>query len=328
MAGDTSTFELRWPWSAAATFVGLMWIAYAWSIWAGGGIDAGSQGMMMGSLSGMGYYVTGAIDTRAIVRDREWERLVSGIFLHGGFLHIIMNSAAILQLGRVLEMFTTRGRCWLTLLVSGLCGSVATVVWAELTGTPQMSIGASGAGCGLGAALIVLSRGVAGLGEFRRQMITWVAVMLAFGLIPMISGTGHLGGALGGALAGLALRKRGSMRMANDRYSGGLDLATKVLTLVFFAALAVNVWRTNERKADFAVLDEAANAVYGWLEDGKLPDLGPWRANLEGLELPSLMDREREGLLALVDQVEKLEPGALGANAEAIREAMEMIRGR
>jgi hypothetical protein len=40
------------------------------------------------------------------------------------------------------------------------------------------------------------------------------------------------------------------------------------------------------------------------------------------------MDREREGLLALVDQVEKLEPTALGANAETIREELMMIRGR
>ena len=119
---EGSTYELRWPFSAAATFVGLMWIAYAWSIWVAKGTNPHTDGMMLGSLTGAGYYVAGATDTLSIVHDGAWERLISGIFLHGGFLHIIMNSAAILQLGRILEAFSTRGRCWFTLLFSGLCG--------------------------------------------------------------------------------------------------------------------------------------------------------------------------------------------------------------
>jgi membrane associated rhomboid family serine protease len=328
MADDTSTFELRWPWSAAATFVGLMWIAYGWSVWVGGGIDQRMGGIMMGSLRGTGYFVAGQVDSTAVVKDHEWERLVSGIFLHGGFIHIIMNSAAILQLGRILELFTTRGRCWFTLLLSGLFGSLAIVVWAEVTGTRGQAIGASGAGCGLGAALIVLSRGVHALTEFRKQMTTWMIVMLGLGLLPMISGTGHVGGAIGGFVAGAIIRHRGSMRVANDRYSTGLDLATKILTLVFVAALALNAWRAMERKTDLAALDDAANDVYSWLNEEKLPDTQEWKARLGALELPSALDRERQGILDLVEELEGLDPSRIGANAERGRARLMQIRGR
>lgn len=330
MADDTSTFELRWPWSAAATFVGLMWIAYGWSLWLAGGIDPRSAGIMMGSLPGVGYYVAGAVDSSAVVRDHEWERLVSGIFLHGGFLHIIMNSAAILQLGRILEAFTTRGRCWFTLLLSGLCGSLATVLWALVTGERGASIGASGAGCGLGAALIVLSRGVHALTEFRKQMITWIVVMLGMGfLIPIISGTGHLGGAAGGALAGLIVGRRGFIRMANDRYSSGVDLATKLLTLVFVAALALNAWRASERKAGFEALDEATNEVYTWLNAGEIPDVREWRARLEKVDLPPALVEARREVIELVEAVREQDGGKISQDAaEDVRERLMEIRGR
>jgi hypothetical protein len=264
-----------------------------------------------------------------VVRDHEWERLVSGIFLHAGFLHIIMNSAAILQLGRILELFTTRGRCWFTLLLSGLFGSLTTVLWAEITGERGASVGASGAGCGLGGALIVVSRGVHALAEFRKQLTTWMIVMLGMGfVIPMISGTGHLGGALGGMLAGYFVGKRGFVRMANDAYSRRIDLATKLLTLVFVAALALNAWRTNERRADLARLDDAANEIYAWLNAGALPDVREWRENLERLDLPSVFDRERQGILDLVEDLERLEPSAIGANAELARARLIQIRRR
>ena len=329
MAESTDTYALRWPWSAAATFVGLMWIAYGWSIWAAGGVSSESRGMWIGSLTGRGYYVTGAVNSVAIVQYREWERLVSGIFMHAGFLHIIMNSAAILQLGRILEAFTTRGRCWLTLLLSGLCGSLAVVIWARVTGQPGSAIGASGAGCGLGTALIVLSRGIGPLAEFRKQMITWVVVMLAMGLIPIISGTGHAGGAIGGALAGLIIGRRGSLRMANDRWSTGLDRATRLLTLLFVAALAVNGWRAMDRKAGDAKIDEAVSEVYAWLNEGKLPDGREWADRLEALDLSGRLDYERRFVLDLVNWLRQRDGGRVSEHdAEDARGALRELRGR
>jgi membrane associated rhomboid family serine protease len=307
MAEDTSTFELRWPFSASATFVGLMWIAYAWSIWAAGGVEMKGGILGFGALPNDGYYVAGALSTEAVLEGREWERIVSAIFLHIGFLHILMNSAAILQLGRVLEIFTTRGRCWFTLLFSGLCGSLASILWAMITGKPSASAGASGAGCGLGTALIVLSRGIPALTEFRNQMITWTVVMLGLGLTPMISGTGHVGGAIGGVLAGLVVRRRGSMQMASDGYARLLDRLTVVLTLVFAAALAVNAWKATGRRAAIDELRVAVNDVHGWLDAGKAPDPSDWIRNLESLDLWGPQGRRRDALVGVAEGLREVQ---------------------
>lgn len=329
MTDDTSTYQLRWPFSAAATFVGLMWIAYGWSIWVAEGVSPSSGGMWLGSLTNEGYYVAGALRTDAVVHDHEWERLVSAIFLHIGFIHIIMNSAAILQMGRILEAFTTRGRCWLTLLFSGLCGSLTTVIWAQVTGQPNNSAGASGAGCGIGTALIVLSRGIPALTEFRKQMVTWVVVMLALGLTPMISGSGHAGGAIGGALAGLLIARRGSMRLANDSYSQNLGRLTVVMTLCFVAAVAVNAWHAPQRKADIAEIDAAVLDVFGWLDAGAVPDVHEWEAHLESLKLPSRLDYERRWLINCVRTLENAKGVKIPADvAEHVRDQLRILRGK
>ena len=323
---EGSTYELRWPFSAAATFVGLMWIAYAWSIWVAKGTNPNTDGIMLGSLTSAGYYIAGATDTMSIVRDGTWERLISGIFLHGGFLHIIMNSAAILQLGRILEAFSTRGRCWFTLLFAGLCGALAVLVWAQITGKPQNAIGASGAGCGLGTALIMLSRGIAGLAEFRKQMITWVVVMLAIGAIPIISGTAHVGGAIGGALGGLIIGRRGSVQF-NDRYSKLLDRATVLLTLVFVVALALNAWRATQRQAAREEIVVAVDDVYGWLHAGEIPDTASWRTQLEKLELPARYASVRRALIEIVAQLSGTDGGRVtSTEAEHTRALLERLR--
>jgi membrane associated rhomboid family serine protease len=325
---DAPTLLQRWPYSAAATFVGLMWIAYGWAIWVAGGMNPAIGGMWIGSLTGTGYYVAGALDSVAVVQDGEWERLISCIFLHAGFLHIIMNSAAILQLGRILEMFTTRERCWFTLLFSGLAGSLTTLAWAELTGSSGRSVGASGAGCGLGAALIVLSRGLPALDEFRKQMITWVLVMLALGLVPMISGTGHLGGAAGGAAAGLIIARRGSMRVRADRYGKALDLLALALTLVFVAALVLTAWRAPERKSQVAQFDALIEDMYVWLDGGALPpDVRDWIARARALDLPSDLARRRAYLVDLTEWLQARGGGKISPqDADEVREDLLMVR--
>jgi membrane associated rhomboid family serine protease len=306
-----------------------MWVAYGWSIWVARGMDPESRGMWIGSLTGEGYVVAGALLPWAITERHEWERLVVSIFLHGGFLHILMNSAAILQLGRVLEAFTTRGRAWFTLLFSGLCGSLVTWIWAGITGkTATLSIGASGAGCGIGAALIVLSRGIPQLTEFRKQMITWVVVMLAMGLIPMISGTGHAGGAAGGAIAALIVGRRGSVRLASDRWSRGIDLATVAITVSFVIALAVNAWRVPARRVWVASESEVAAAardLYDWMREGVPDDAGAWVERVSALDLGPPYSGERDELVAIARRLEARD-GAL--KREDVERIATIIRTR
>jgi membrane associated rhomboid family serine protease len=332
MALDPASLARRWPYSAAATFVAIMWIAYAWAIWVAGGVSAHGGGLFIGRLTAGGYDIAGQLDTEAIVEHGAWERLISGIFLHGGIVHILFNSAAILQLGRILEAFTTRGRCWLTLLISGLCGSLMTVAWAGLTAHPALAVGASGAAAGLGTALLVLSLGIPALEEFRKQVTVWVVVVLAMGLIPMISGTGHFGGAIGGAIAGLLVRRRGTMVVRNDPYSRRLDLLTAALTALFLVALVLNAASAPARKADFERIDARIDDVYAWIDQGRFPpDVDAWVESFRSEDLHSLAAQSRAWILTAVDLIERSGNGGgmhpkvadvarnLLSNAQAIR---------
>lgn len=135
----------------------------------------------------------------------EWERMLTGAFLHleptegtFGVLHIVMNMAALWQLGRVVEPMLGRVRHTVLYLLSALGGSVLELLLAD---PGQPSVGASGAVFGLAAAYYVLARRVgadmASVNRFMAFLLLWL--VLSAGLT---SWQGHLGGLLvGGALA-------------------------------------------------------------------------------------------------------------------------------
>ena len=175
--------------------------------------------------------------------------------------------------------------------------------------------------------MIVLSRGIGPLHEFRKQMITWVVVMLAMGAIPIISGTGHVGGAIGGALAGLIIGRRGSVQF-NDRYSKFLDRAAVLLTLVFVVALSLNAWRATQRRAAREEIGTAVEDVYGWLHSGEIPDTAAWRTQLANLDLPARYAFVRGALIEIVEQLAGNDGGRVTpAEAEDTRAMLERLRG-
>ncbi|MFH8975627.1 rhomboid family intramembrane serine protease [Streptomyces sp. NPDC017890] len=137
----------------------------------------------------------------------EWERMLTGAFLHlspfegtFGILHITMNMVALWQLGRVVELMLGRVRFAVLYLLSALGGSVLQLV---LSDPGQSSVGASGAIFGLGAAYYVLHRRVgadtASVNRFMAFLLLWLVVSAG-----LTSWQGHLGGLLVGGALGLA----------------------------------------------------------------------------------------------------------------------------
>ena len=45
----------------------------------------------------------GALYTPFIVEEGDWWRLLSAVFLHGGLIHLLLNTFGILQLGRYIH---------------------------------------------------------------------------------------------------------------------------------------------------------------------------------------------------------------------------------
>jgi rhomboid protease GluP len=136
-----------------------------------------------------------------VLHDGEWWRIVTSIFVHGGVLHMALNSLALLRIGRLAEDLFGSERMWAIYLGSGLCGSLL----SQTLGPHSVVVGASGATCGLVGLLLAYSlrRRDAGGNALRGAMTEQVLYIVAFSLLPGISLLSHAGGLAGGFLASL-----------------------------------------------------------------------------------------------------------------------------
>jgi membrane associated rhomboid family serine protease len=206
-----------------ATYVllGMNVLAFLGELSAGGGAlsaDGGGRAIVDGGLYGP------AID------QGEWWRIVTSGFLHAGPLHLLLNMFALYVLGTLLEPAIGTARFAALYAVSLLAGSFG----ALLADPAVHTVGASGAIFGLMAATFVLARG-RGVGEVSSQIGVWILINLAFTFgVPGISIGGHLGGLVGGGLAGLALAAS-ERRPGWSGSAGAMALALAVIAAVSVA---------------------------------------------------------------------------------------------
>jgi membrane associated rhomboid family serine protease len=180
------------------------------------------------SLFGSGIYgkviEEGVLYRAAIHIGHEYWRLVTSGFLHENILHIGFNMYLLYLLGLMLEPAIGSVRFAAVYFTSLLVGS-----FGALVATGGASLGASGAVFGLMGAMVVelrarrLSVMESGIGG-----LIVINLILSFS-IPNISVGAHVGGLIGGALAGFALRATG------DRYKALGLLACVVLSVVAVA---------------------------------------------------------------------------------------------
>ncbi|MGH9648619.1 MAG: rhomboid family intramembrane serine protease [Bryobacteraceae bacterium] len=156
----------------------------------------------------------------------EWWRLITAAYLHGGLLHILMNSWVLFDLGPQVNHTFGTPRFLTIYTVSSVTGYLASLYWSS-----AVSIGASAGLCGLIGAMIAFgTRERSALGSaIRRQYIQWVIYLLIFGLLPgfNVDNAAHLGGLAGGfVLAYIAGTPSLSEAAENFwRLAAGLSLA-------------------------------------------------------------------------------------------------------
>jgi len=130
----------------------------------------------------------------------EWYRLITSGFLHFGVIHIAFNMLLLYQLGQLLERPLGRAKFGLLYAAALLGGSFGVLI----IGGQGITGGASGAVFGLmgATAAILYARGI---NPFQTSIGTLIIFNLLFSLAGSnISLGGHLGGLIGGGLAGLA----------------------------------------------------------------------------------------------------------------------------
>jgi rhomboid protease GluP len=130
----------------------------------------------------------------------QWWRLVTAGFLHGGLLHILMNSWVLFDLGAVVDEMYGTSRMLVIYFVSTVTGFYACYLMSSF------AVGASAALFGLIGAMIALgTRYRSTIGDrIRSFFIRWLIYGLLFSLMPGVSLTAHLGGLVGGFVVGYA----------------------------------------------------------------------------------------------------------------------------
>ncbi len=169
----------------------------------------------------------------------QWWRLLTAPFLHGNIVHFLMNMAALVYLGKRLEVFARWPHLALVFLFAAVVGGEASVTFVSAT-----SVGASGGLMGWLGFLIVFETLHARLvpRPARRRLIAGVLLTAFIGLLGyrFIDNAAHLGGLLAGMVyAAIVFPKSASPKRPGTNFTDRLAGTTAMAVLVAAAALAI-----------------------------------------------------------------------------------------
>jgi membrane associated rhomboid family serine protease len=189
-----------------------------------------------GALQGGGSVINDAGLNGPAVADGDWWRIVTSGFLHAGLFHIALNMYVLFILGTLLEPGIGTPRFLGVYFVSLLAGAFG----ALLLSPNELTVGASGAIFGVMSATFLVARH-RGVEQLATQIGFFIVINLFFTFgVSHISVGGHLGGLVGGALAGLLITfsERRARRPVFVEVLGMLALATVSVAGSFAAAAA------------------------------------------------------------------------------------------
>lgn len=182
--------------------------------------------MMGGSTNTVVLLKSGALNA-SLVQAGQWWRLITPVFVHIGFAHILINSITLYFIGLYIEQLFGHWRMLVIYFVSAIAGNLLSAFWIP----NGLSAGASTAIFGLFGAFIMLGvtfRENQAIRMLGRQFLILVVLNIVTDLfVPGIDLAGHLGGLVGGFLAGYAV---GAPRLGHVN-SVERVLATVVLVL-------------------------------------------------------------------------------------------------
>ena len=166
----------------------------------------------------------------------QWWRLITAGFLHGGIMHILMNSWVLFDLGVAVEEAYGTSRYLVIYFISTITGYLASLWWAPRV----LSIGASAGIFGLIGAMIALgvrdrsSRGTA----IRNTYLRWAVYVLIIGLLPIFSidNAAHIGGGIGGFIIGY-IAGTPRLKGAGEGFWRGAAIFAAAVTALAFAQM-------------------------------------------------------------------------------------------
>jgi membrane associated rhomboid family serine protease len=145
------------------------------------------------------------------IKEGEWWRVFTALFLHANLLHLGMNGAGLWLFGSAVEKSFGRWRFLLIFLLAGALGNLASASMARY----DLAVGASGGIFGvIGAYAVAVSRLRSPLYHtLRRRLLLFLALMVAVDfsigwLEPQIDNVAHVGGFAAGIVLALIVFPR------------------------------------------------------------------------------------------------------------------------
>ena len=171
---------------------------------------------------------------RPAVKGGEWWRLVTYIFLHGGAMHLLMNTFALLYIGMFLEPLMGKLRFASAYLLTGICAGLMSIAMHPAS----VAVGASGAIFGMYGVFLALLTTRYIKKTLRKTMLRsilfFVVLNLMYGLQGNTDNAAHIGGLLSGLAVGYVYYPG-----INKQHPVGRHVATTVVLGVCTVVAAV-----------------------------------------------------------------------------------------
>jgi Uncharacterized membrane protein (homolog of Drosophila rhomboid) len=170
----------------------------------------------------------GAKDNRLIMAGQYW-RLISPVFLHAGYLHLLINCYSLYVVGDIVERIFGHPKYAVIYFLAGLYGSIASFIFSA-----NPAVGASGAIFGLLGALAYygVERPKVFTKYFGYNVAVTILINVAIGFsMPGIDNFAHLGGLSGGFLTAYAIKANQEAGKSKERF-------LMLLAVIFIAAAA------------------------------------------------------------------------------------------
>jgi len=170
-----------------------------------------------------------AIQPSYILQGKYLWTIITSMFMHAGFFHLIINMISLFFLGSFLERIIGKKRFLFSYFISGISASLLFVLFATIfkKDLTSMAVGASGAIFGLAGLIAVLTPKLkVYILPLFIPIQMWLAAIISLGILWLasltaglrIGNTAHLGGLIAGLAIGayLRLRYKKKIRMLNN----------------------------------------------------------------------------------------------------------------
>ncbi|MBQ3306746.1 MAG: rhomboid family intramembrane serine protease [Bacilli bacterium] len=172
------------------------------------------------------------------IRGGEYYRLLTGIFLHGSIMHLLLNCYSLYIIGSQIESFLGKWKYIIIYLFSGITGALLSIT---LNGMIP-SIGASGAIFGLMGSLLYFGyyyRVYLG-NVVKSQIIPLIVLELSMGFLSTgVDNFAHIGGLVGGIIITMALGVKDKTTNF-EKVNGWIVTGIFFIFLIFMAFVLAN----------------------------------------------------------------------------------------